>query len=98
MKIDTGFTQIPNWLLKDEGILKPMDKMVYCILKSYTYVGNDECFPSYDTIAKNCGSTRKTVIKYVARLKKLGLINVITGHTGKSNIYTFPDEIPKIFK
>lgn len=53
---------------------------------------NDDgvCWPSYDHIAEMCEMSRRTVIRHIAELEKMGLISVRTrkGSEGnKSNVY-----------
>jgi DNA-binding transcriptional MocR family regulator len=46
------------------------------------------CNPSIPTICQDTGLSRKTVITALRYLKHIGLLEVASGHTGKSNRYT----------
>ena len=74
MKIlyDTGFTQIPNYILRS-NILKPLQKVVLCVICSYSNDSN-VAFPSYQTIANDSGISRRKAIDIISELVDLGCI------------------------
>ncbi len=49
----TGFTQVPNTILKNSQ-LSLGSRMLYNILLSYCW-HKDTCFPSYDTLMQDMG-------------------------------------------
>jgi hypothetical protein len=48
---------------------------IYVAIKRHLNTKTGECFPSYATIARKLHIDRSTVIRYVKKLKALGLIN-----------------------
>src|SRR2546421_1986590 len=54
-----GFTQVPNFLLKDPKT-SANAKVVYSMLLSYAW-NNDKVFPGQERLAEEIGSTRSTV-------------------------------------
>lgn len=71
--------------------LKTYEKLIYIYLCRCGNQGN-QAFPSYNTIAKNCGIGRKTAIEAVANLIKNGLLEKRTrekegASENNSNIY-----------
>ncbi len=80
---NTGFTQIPNYILRSKA-LKPLQKVVLCVICSYA---NDEnlAFPSYQTIATDSGISRRKVIEIISNLERLGCIRKIAQKTSKGD-------------
>lgn len=64
---------------------------LYTVLAGYAG-GNQYCWPSLDTIAKDVGCDRRTIDAHIDNLVKLGLLT-ITRRPGKSSLYTL-NEIP----
>jgi len=66
------FTMIENKTIRNKK-LTIYQKMAYIVLCNYA---NDQntCFPSYQTIAKGVGCTRRKVINIINELVKMGLI------------------------
>lgn len=64
---------VPTEILDMEE-LTTHEKMVYIVLRSYANSQDDTAFPSYDTIAKKASMHRRTAIKCVEKLVKLGLL------------------------
>lgn len=92
------FVMVDKAVLMNES-LSVYDKAVYCILCAYTDKDNRSCFPSYQTIARKAGCSRRKAISVVAHLEELGLIekkeqrNAIGDST--SNLYTVkPMNVP----
>jgi len=48
--------------------LSVYDKAVYSILCSYASSTDQSCFPSYQTISKKAGRSRRKVIAVIAKL------------------------------
>lgn len=69
---NTGFTQIPNNILRSRT-LKPLHKVVLSVICSYSNDSNI-AFPSYQTIANDSGISRRKVIDVISELVKLGCI------------------------
>lgn len=61
-------------------------KAVYCLLISYAG-SKDTCYPSLNTIVKNLGVSKPTVIKAINDLEKLNLIKVDRG-INQVNVYS----------
>lgn len=85
------FVMVDKAVLMDET-LSVYDKAAYCILCAYADKDSRSCFPSYQTIARKAGCSRRKAISVVAHLEGLGLIekkeqrNAIGDST--SNLYT----------
>ncbi len=73
IKMDVPYFQIPNAVF-DVG----MDKHELLVYFYLARCGNrgTRAFPSYQTIAKKCGVSRRTVINAVNRLKQKGIIHI----------------------
>ena len=69
---DTGFTQMPNTILRSR-VLKPLHKVVLGVICSYSNDSNI-AFPSYQTIANDSGISRRKVIDIISELVNLGCI------------------------
>ena len=48
---------------------------IYTVIKRHYNWATGQCTPSYNRIAEMCRVNRSTVIRYVKRLKEVGLIN-----------------------
>lgn len=85
------FVMVDKAVLMNES-LSVYDKAVYCILCAYADKDSRSCFPSYQTIARKAGCSRRKAISVVAHLEEFGLIekkeqlNSIGDYT--SNLYT----------
>ena len=81
--------QAITWAYQQQGI-KSGAKFILITLANYA---NDagECFPGLNTLAKNCGMHRSSVVENIKRLEAAGLIEVIhrggDGSGRKSNVY-----------
>jgi len=67
------FTIIDRAVLMSEE-LDVYDKTVYAVLCSYASSTDRSCFPSYQTIAKKAGCSRRKVISVIAKLERMGLV------------------------
>lgn len=85
------FTMVDKAVLMDES-LSVYDKAVYCILCAYADKDSRSCFPSYRTIARKAGCSRRKAVSVVAHLEELGLIEKKEQHNSigdsTSNLYT----------
>jgi len=93
IKLDTqnpvardGFTQVPNFILRDSGISVGA-KVVYSMFLSYAW-HNDSCFPGQDRLAVDMGLTRARVTQLISELDSAGLISIQRRGQGKTNLYT----------
>jgi hypothetical protein len=81
-----GFTQVPNFILKDAG-LSVGAKVAYAMFLSYAW-HNDSCFPGQDRLAEDMGMTRPRVTQLIAELQTAGLVTIQRRGQGKTNLYT----------
>src|SRR6266478_2943809 len=81
-----GFTQIPNFILKDPS-LSVGAKVAYAMFLSYAW-HNESCFPGQDRLAEDMGMSRSRVTEFVGELEKAGLITIQRRGLGKTNVYT----------
>ena len=93
IKLDTpdpiaqhGFTQVPNFILKNPDI-SVGGKIVYAMFISYAW-HNDYCFPGQERLAEDMGMSRSRVTEFVTELEKYGLISIQRRGQGKTNLYT----------
>ena len=56
--------------------LPAMQKIVLLMIANRINTDSGTCFPSLDTLAKDCGMTRRSVINQVAKLEIAGLLHV----------------------
>ena len=93
IKLDTqnpvardGFTQVPNFILRDSAISVGA-KVVYSMFLSYAW-HNDSCFPGQERLAEDMGLTRARVTQLIAELDRAGLISIQRRGQGKTNLYS----------
>ena len=75
-----------------EQPLSCQDKMVLLVLANRANKETGECFPSMGSIARDCGLSRRSILRSVDKLKELNLIHIeerfVTGTKGKrSHMY-----------
>ncbi len=80
-----GFTQVPNFLLKDPQV-SANAKVVYAMLLSYAW-NNNLVFPGQERMAGDMGSTKSTVNRGVIELQKAGWLEIHRRGQGKTNLY-----------
>jgi hypothetical protein len=80
-----GFTQVPNFILKDPN-LSLGAKVVYAMFLSYAW-HNDSCFPGQERLAADIGMSRSRVTEFISELNRAGLITIQRRGQGKTNIY-----------
>src|SRR4051794_16988343 len=81
-----GFTQVPNFILKDPK-LSMGAKVAYAMFLSYAW-NNDYCFPGQERLAEDMGMSRPRVSQFIGELEKSGLISIQRRGQGKTNLYT----------
>ena len=90
VRYNVPFTMIDSAILLSED-LSVYHKAIYCILCAYASNTDKSCYPSYNTIAKKAGCSRKKAIDTVSELISLGLLEkqeqINTKGENISNIY-----------
>src|SRR5229473_2245488 len=89
-----GFTQVPNFILKNSQ-LSVGAKVAYAMFLSYAW-HNDFCFPGQDGLAKDMGITRPRVTQLIAELQAVGLITIQRRGQGKTNIYRIHSRVSRV--
>lgn len=80
-----GFTQVPNFLLKDPS-LSANAKVVYSMLLSYAW-HNNLVFPGQERMADDLGTSQPTVARAIKELEAHGWLEVQRRGQGKTNLY-----------
>jgi hypothetical protein len=80
-----GFTQVPNFLLKDPTI-SANAKVVYSMLLSYAW-NNDRVFPGQERMAKDIGTSQPTIARAVKELEDNSWLQIQRRGQGKTNVY-----------
>ena len=80
-----GFTQIPNCVLKSDK-LSPGAKLTYTMLLSYAW-DNGYCFPGQETLAKDMGSGRRSIVRYIKELEEAKFLKIKKLGQGRVNLY-----------
>src|SRR5919205_3726950 len=80
-----GFTQVPNFLLKDPK-LSANAKIVYSMLLSYAW-NNDRVFPGQERMATDIGTSQPTIARAVKELEDNGWLEIQRRGQGKTNVY-----------
>ena len=65
------FVIVPNWIAE---MLKPTELATYVALGKYADNKTKECWPSLNTIAKDLGKSKTSVITAIKALEKKGAI------------------------
>src|SRR5215813_1576864 len=81
-----GFTQLPNFILRDPN-LSIGAKATYALFLSYAW-HNNLCFPGQDRLAKDLGMSVGRVNDFVKELQACALIDITRRGQGKTNLYT----------
>src|SRR5213076_123888 len=69
-----GFTQIPNFILKDPS-LSVGAKVAYAMFLSYAW-HNESCFPGQQKLAADMGMSRVRVTQLIGELQRAGLVTI----------------------
>ena len=80
-----GFTQVPNFILMNEA-LNVGAKITYAMLLKYAWY-DDHCFPGQAKLAKDIGSSERSVRSYLKKLEAAGFITIKQRGLGKVNVY-----------
>ena len=80
-----GFTQVPNFLLKDPTI-SANGKVVYSMLLSYAWT-NNMVFPGQERMAEDLGTSQPTIARAIKELESRGWLEVQRRGQGKTNLY-----------
>src|ERR1700685_1474637 len=80
-----GFTQVPNFILTKSDISVGA-KLAYAMLLKYAW-GDDACFPGQTKLAQDMGSGERSVRRYLEKLEKAGLVEIVQRGLGKTNLY-----------
>ena len=76
-----GFTQIPNFILRDPN-LSIGAKTIYSLLLSYAW-HNDLCFPGQDRLAKDVAMGIASVNRFIKELEACSLIEITRRGQGR---------------
>ena len=80
-----GFTQIPNFILRDSRLTVGA-KVVYAMFLSYAW-HNDSCFPGQERLAEDMGMSVSRVNEFIKTLESANLIEITRRGQGKTNLY-----------
>ncbi len=80
-----GFTQVPNYVLESAKV-SPGAKLAYAMLLKYAWQ-NNYCFPGQERLAKDMGSGKRSVVRYMQELEDEGFVKIKRRGQGKPNIY-----------
>jgi len=81
-----GFTQVPNFILKNPDISIGA-KTTYALFLSYAW-HNHFCFPGQERLAKDMGMGIASVNRFIKELQSCDLIEITRRGQGKTNLYT----------
>lgn len=81
----SGFTQLPNCVLNDKHISLSA-KVIYAKLLSYAW-HNNAVFPGQETMAVEIGAGKRTIVRAVAELERVGYLEVQRRGLGLTNRY-----------
>jgi hypothetical protein len=85
------FSPVPNWLMCRPEISFGA-KCLYARLRQYAGK-NNEVFPKICTLAKELGTSERSVGRYIRELEKISLIQSVRRGQGRSNTYSFLSHI-----
>ncbi|NLF76926.1 MAG: helix-turn-helix domain-containing protein [Chloroflexi bacterium] len=88
-----GFTQVPNVVLRDTS-LSPGAKLCYALLLSYAWQ-KDSCFPGQEALAKDAGTSRRSIVRFMKELEQSGYLEKKRRGLGKTNVYTLHSRVEK---
>ena len=91
------FTTLPNDICKNEKI-GIAEVLVYLMCKQHINGITNECFPSYETLAKECECSRNKVMSCIKTLNEEGFIQIEKKPNRKSNFYKFPKDKEQKFQ
>jgi hypothetical protein len=80
-----GFTQVPNFILRDPNIGLGA-KVAYSMFLRFAW-NNDSCFPGQDRLAGHMGMSVSRVNEFIKELEAAGLIEITRRGQGRTNLY-----------
>ena len=80
-----GFTQVPNFILRD-GTLSLGAKVAYSMFLHFAW-NNESCFPGQDRLAQHMGMSVSRASFFIKELEAAGLIEITRRGQGKTNLY-----------
>ena len=80
-----GFTQVPNFILRD-STLSLGAKVAYSMFLHFAW-NNESCFPGQDRLAQHMGMSVPRVNEYIKELREAGLVEITRRGQGKTNLY-----------
>ena len=87
-----GFTQLPNFVLKDKT-LSFGARLAYAVLLSYAWQ-DESCFPGQQRMAEDLGTSDRSVRTFLNELKERGYIDWKQQGLNRPNIYYILDYQP----
>lgn len=88
-----GYTQVPNFVLQNPK-LSIGAKITYAMLLKYAWY-DDHCFPGQERLAKDIGTTDRSVRRYLGELEKSQFVKITQRGLGKVNIYELNFRVKK---
>ena len=89
-----GFTQIPNFVLKDKR-LSFGARLTYTMLLSYAWQ-EGSCFPGQEKIAQDLGVSRQRISEFLQELRRAHYIDWKRRGLGRTNVYYILDLEPDV--
>ena len=80
-----GFTQVPNFILRDPEISLGA-KVAYSMFLHFAW-NNESCFPGQERLAGHMGMSVSRVNEFIKELEAGGLIEITRRGQGKTNLY-----------
>jgi Helix-turn-helix domain len=90
--IKHGFTQLPNYILKDKR-LSFGARLAYAVLLSYAWQ-EESCFPGQERMAQDLGTSDRSIRTFLTELKDCGYISWKQQGLNKPNVYYILDYKP----
>ena len=91
--VTEGFTQVPNFILKNKK-LSVGEKMTFAMFLSYAW-NNERCFPGQEKLADDIGAGVRSVNRFIKGLEAKGFLTIQRRGLGKTNIYTLRYQVKK---
>ena len=88
-----GFTQVPNFILKNAGVSSNA-KVAYALLLSYAW-NFDRVFPGQGRMAVDMGTSQSTVARAIAELERIGYLDIERRGQGLTNVYVLHHSVKK---